>query len=769
MDALAVRTPVFIAASLIFGAIAPTLHAQDPPTIGGVMGGHLASMWGDVRDGRILIGMINDELTEARAEYWAEFPGGPGLREAEARLAEALSLKDMHYLHMSLIRQGIDGSDAFTRVVAGLIGEVDDGIPPLARLEFGRWAMAVHERAGGAPLFPRYLQAIEESAEHYAAYVGVRNRAEYFIGPRSPLLSQDPAEYVTGVLMWGPLDAIGTGHPTYGEARAMYDELVAIVGEEAVLAAGRRGTALPKMPDAYQVRESVPGAAFGSPQYRGTSPRPYLDAVLYEEARNPAVAYLYSPMRGPWVLGWRQAQATLEQLQLAHGEEHVARAAALIGRAPQRTDREQVRVIDGYQSLGFASPNLRTAFTELVRLAPGELAAAEARVDRALTGREPASANLSLASTHSGDGNLRVTELVGFIEDIPFAYVQQGGGVHVVRPSLSGSSYEIAVDGATQVQYRFTSPRTGPDGALYGALINPRQMGSEALGAVYRVNADGSDFRILHSFGGDEVAAIHSDRPPQVLVVDEDGTIFGQVYSDHLRGSIFRLARDGHGLTMLHEFPTSDVRGSLYTAHRRIGDLTDGGDGFLYGIMDEELNLRYAPFSSTPTVGEHGRFAFRVRKEGGGYQVLHRFPPSSIRGDYFAQLVPGSDGRLYGALGSRLMHGSSEHGEVFRMDRDGTGYETLYQFPSTKPLVTGIVEGPDAVLYGAVALVESRQSTMTAPNEIFGISGREPEAITFFSGGGEIAGTRQLIVRGDELFGLAGTNLLYRLRLGDRQ
>jgi hypothetical protein len=146
MPTVSIRLVVAVAAFLAAMTFTPRLQAMEPPTIGETIGGQVGQLLADIRDGRILVNAFNAEVARARQQFWALYPDGPGIEEAEARFAELLWQKDLHFLHQSVVRLGIEGSDAFQRVAAALIGEIDDGIPRLARIEFGRWALAVHER-----------------------------------------------------------------------------------------------------------------------------------------------------------------------------------------------------------------------------------------------------------------------------------------------------------------------------------------------------------------------------------------------------------------------------------------------------------------------------------------------------------------------------------------------------------------------------------------------------------------------------------------------
>src|SRR6185436_786780 len=60
------------------------------------------------------------------------------------------------------------------------------------------------------------------------------------------------------------------------------------------------------------------------------------------------------------------------------------------------------------------------------------------------------------------------------------------------------------------------------------------------------------------------------------------------------------------------------------------------------------------------------------------YQQLRRFDGTPTDGEYFYDgVTEGSDGKLYGAM---VNGGPQDGGVVFRMNKDGTGYELLHIF-----------------------------------------------------------------------------------------
>src|SRR5262249_50071944 len=131
--------------------------------------------------------------------------------------------------------------------------------------------------------------------------------------------------------------------------------------------------------------------------------------------------------------------------------------------------------------------------------------------------------------------------------------------------------------GFTEV-YRFSGSAPGrllegPDGTLYG--ITGCRDSDDDPGTVFRVGPDGSNFTILHTFSFTE-----PDRycPTGPLLIGSDGRLYGTTYIDVTDGgTVFALATDGSGFTVLHTFR---VR---VDGHYPVTGLIQGFDGMLYG------------------------------------------------------------------------------------------------------------------------------------------------------------------------------------------
>src|SRR5262249_45208535 len=112
-----------------------------------------------------------------------------------------------------------------------------------------------------------------------------------------------------------------------------------------------------------------------------------------------------------------------------------------------------------------------------------------------------------------------------------------------------------------------TSLMIGPDGAVYGSLMNE---GPGGAGLIYRCVTGDSDYKIVHAFEGNDAGAT-----PVICAIDPDGTIYG-IVGRMVPYPIFRMKSDGSDLTLIYK----PKRASGATDTTGSGPFCDGGDGF---------------------------------------------------------------------------------------------------------------------------------------------------------------------------------------------
>ena len=249
------------------------------------------------------------------------------------------------------------------------------------------------------------------------------------------------------------------------------------------------------------------------------------------------------------------------------------------------------------------------------------------------------------------------------------AYVVLQGGL----PNLYGSIFKITWptpwDGGQAVDLHDFAPQDGvnpsgpllraSDGLLYGVTQNG---GSAAdLGTVYRVSNDGSGFGVVHAFS-------YADRvfhPLGPLIELSDGSLCGTT-----QGGLFQVGKSG-------------------CCFAAFGTLLDTNYSAILTIMQASDQLLYG---TTYSGGLYGNGSvFRMNADATGYTVLHDFSGANADlGWPDTPLMEGTDAALYG-----IVYGWYSGPAIFRMNKDGTGYQIVQNFPG----YTGATIGNDGALY----------------------------------------------------------------------
>ena len=233
--------------------------------------------------------------------------------------------------------------------------------------------------------------------------------------------------------------------------------------------------------------------------------------------------------------------------------------------------------------------------------------------------------------------------------------------------SGSGILFSVNTDGLDyEILHHFAgSPDDGdyPSGGLFldgNTLYGVTSRGGRYLmsaGTVYSIRTDGTGFRLLHSFSGNDGGL------PNGTLVSDESTLYGGCVMGGAEGGVigyyggtaFALNRDGSDFTVLQDFSGSTVNGTMLR-----GGLTLDGDR-LYG----------ATAHGGATLFGAG-LIFTVGTDGSGFDVLYECDG----------LIEG-DGSI--PVGSMLMDGGTLYGMMNEGGDTGNGVVFSYAVPTPAP------------------------------------------------------------------------------------
>jgi uncharacterized repeat protein (TIGR03803 family) len=214
-----------------------------------------------------------------------------------------------------------------------------------------------------------------------------------------------------------------------------------------------------------------------------------------------------------------------------------------------------------------------------------------------------------------------------------FGMTQQGGGANLgtlFKINPDGTAFNVVhsfAGGTTDGQHPSFSAVTASGPTVYGMTPTGGAFG---FGAIFRSNADGTGYTLLHSFN----ANIGDGWEPSGSLTLSGSTLYGMTsFGGGGAGTIFKINIDGTGYTIMHTFtgqPTGD-------GANPVGTLTLVGTA-LYG--------------TTPTGGADALGAlFGINTDGTAYDVLHSFAGGLSDGANPGDLTF-SGSALYGMTGA---------------------------------------------------------------------------------------------------------------------
>jgi uncharacterized repeat protein (TIGR03803 family) len=314
--------------------------------------------------------------------------------------------------------------------------------------------------------------------------------------------------------------------------------------------------------------------------------------------------------------------------------------------------------------------------------------------------------NLHSFSIYGGNGNSPYAALTLSGTNLYGMTVEGGAGVGVV--------FRVSTDGRGYTNLHYCNSRATNGARPYGSLTlasgNLYGMaylgGASNLGALFRMNIDGSGYTNLHDFAG---GAADGASPMGDLTLS--GTTFygltTQGGSNNL-GTAFRVNTDGTGYTNLHSFAGYPGDGSGPP-----GSLTLDGST-LYGMTQEGG-------TNTARLGT----VFKMNTDGSSYTILHSFVGGTGDGATPMGSLTLANGGLYGMTS---VGGANKLGVLFRVSTDGNSYTIVHSFAGgatdgSTPFGSLMLDG--STLYGMTFYGGTKNDGV-----VFALSDTPPETAT---------------------------------------
>ena len=225
----------------------------------------------------------------------------------------------------------------------------------------------------------------------------------------------------------------------------------------------------------------------------------------------------------------------------------------------------------------------------------------------------------------SADGNsiYGMTYYGGHGQGTIYSCAPDGSGYHLIHEFSAGAS---STNGSGPIGNSVTLVGS----TLYGMTTIG---GSQDLGAIFRVQTDGTGFSLLDSFNMDD----NNGMSPVGDLTYSAGNLYGMTPQSGItgRGNVFSMSTNGTGFTILHNWSLSPTNGALplqpYTQISHNDVLVSGSN--LYGMT------YYNGVNGDGTI-------WSMNTNGSGFSLLHLFNNSD--GYWSAGSLTLAAGRLYG-------------------------------------------------------------------------------------------------------------------------
>jgi len=248
-----------------------------------------------------------------------------------------------------------------------------------------------------------------------------------------------------------------------------------------------------------------------------------------------------------------------------------------------------------------------------------------------------------------------------------------------------GTVFKLSTDGTGfSTLHNFNTTNSDGSGPRAGLILSGNTFygtttfsGGLGGGTVFKVQTDGTGFTTLHNFAPSHLNTNSDGKVPLAELVMSGNTLYGTtvVGSSSGNGTVFAINADGTAFTNLHSFSAGSPNSP--------GFYTNSDGAYPTGLILSGDTL----YGATGNGGSNGSGTlFAINTDGTGFTTLYNF---TARSGYLFNINSdgvGPSGRLillgntlYGTAGNGGSFGS---GTVFKLQTDGTGFTTLYNFTS---------------------------------------------------------------------------------------
>jgi uncharacterized repeat protein (TIGR03803 family) len=330
----------------------------------------------------------------------------------------------------------------------------------------------------------------------------------------------------------------------------------------------------------------------------------------------------------------------------------------------------------------------------------------------------------------------------GFLYGTTSAGGANGAGT-VFKMDANGNNFAVLHDFNTTDG---AQPESGlllaTNGLLYGTTANGGTFGK---GTIFKIDTAGGNFSTIRHLDGD----VDGEEPRGRLLQATDTNLYGVTHSGGANnsGTLYRIDLNGTAFAVLHTF------GASTEGTRPGAGLIQGSDGLLYGTTEFA-----AARAGDGTV-------FRANLNGTNLTTLHTFAGTPDDGQTpVAELLEASDGVLYGTT---EFGGAQNLGMVFALHRDGTAFRVLHDFggaDGTRPraplvenqaLLWGTAYGVGANNGGTLFHVTRSGGLFAVVHDFAAATGEHPHASVLVGSDGALYGTT-------EVGGLNAVGVVYR-------